>query len=158
MLQNVCCETGKALSLESTEKFNAIEELINQSTVLKKAGRKDKLKKAVIERENQQSTGFGHGVAVAHGKVNGLKRMYIAMGVSRKGIEYNSYDGELVKILFVVANPPEMQQDYLKAICSLMNILKDPVFRNMLISGLSKRQASKMLFEKFSVNFYKKVS
>ncbi len=144
--------------MESTEKYDAIEELINHSAVLRKTGRRDKLKKAVIERENQQNTGFGHGVAVAHGKVHGLKGLYITMGLSRKGIEYNSYDSEPVKILFVVANPPEMQQDYLNAICCLMNVLKDPKVRNLLVSGLNKRQASKLLFRELLSNYYKKIS
>ena len=106
-------DKSAVLFLENTEKFKAIEELIDHSRIFKKAPSLSGIKKAVFDREFQQNTGFGHGVAVAHGKMKGLKEMYIAMGLSKRGIEYQSYDGEPVRILFIVANPPEMQDEYL---------------------------------------------
>ncbi|MBN1647056.1 MAG: PTS sugar transporter subunit IIA [Spirochaetales bacterium] len=158
MRQKLCFEKNRALAICSTEKFRAIEEVIDSSSILKRVAAGDKLKKAVIDRENQQCTGFGHGVAVAHGKMNGLKEVYIAMGVSRKGIEYNSYDGEPVRILFVVASPPELQQEYLELLCDLMNILKDGRFRKSLVYGLPPRRAARILFDRFSEKRYRQAS
>lgn len=154
MLHNVCLEHKKALHLLNTEKFSAIKELIEQSRIFKSFSNVEELKRAVIERENQQSTGFGHGIAVAHGKIVGLKEIYVSMGLSRKGINYQSYDGEPVRILFIVVNSPEMQQEYLQTICCLTKILKDTAFRESIIRQTNFKQAAKLLFERFSETYY----
>jgi len=46
-------------------------------------------------RERLQSTGLGHGVAVAHGRAAGVQRVLIALGPSREGIPYTSSDEEV---------------------------------------------------------------
>jgi PTS system nitrogen regulatory IIA component len=92
---------------------------------------------AVITRERQQTTGFGHGVAVAHGRVKGVPRVLIALGISRAGIPFDAPDGAPVHLLFVIASPPELSLDYLQALSTLVRCLRDKTDRDRLIDAAS---------------------
>ena len=75
---SVVCE------LESTEKYSAIHELLIKAPVFHQIN-KSAFEKIVIEREKKLSTGLGHGVAFAHGKTDSVDKLYVALGISRKG-------------------------------------------------------------------------
>lgn len=126
--------------LESTEKFGAIREIVHRSRVFQDTPSLDldAFVDAVIERENIQSTGFGHGVAVAHGRTPDVEQSKIALGVSKRGITYDSVDEEPVHLLFIVANHPERQMDYLQILSKLVSLVRNQEFRDELLSCMSK--------------------
>lgn len=68
MKQLSCFTSGTVVPLESTEKFDAIHELLTKAPVFREVDEIDSLESAVVKREQIQSTGLGEGVAVAHGK------------------------------------------------------------------------------------------
>ena len=130
-----CFESGTVVQdLECTEKYRAISELIRKAPIFTEIADLDRFEKAVIEREKAQSTGFGHGIAVAHGRIEGIDRVLIAFGVSRKGISFESRDGKPVSLLFIIASPPHMSLDYLQALSTLVRILRDDSLRESLLS------------------------
>ncbi len=122
-------------NLQSTDKFDAIREVIHHTPVFRTVEGLDlgRLEETVIARENLQSTGFGHGVAIAHGRTRDIDGPRIALGVSRKGIEFHSIDGKLVHLLFVVATHPSMPMDYLQILASLVSLVRNDMFRSELL-------------------------
>ena len=120
--------------LQSTEKFGAIHELLSSAPVMKEIDDLEYLEHAVVHREKIQSTGLGNGIAVAHGKCMAVGNVVIALGISRKGIEFDAADGRPVHFLFVVANPPGMQLEYLLALSVLVRVIRDDNFRDELLS------------------------
>jgi mannitol/fructose-specific phosphotransferase system IIA component (Ntr-type) len=131
-----CFSRGTVVpDLISTEKFEALRELIRRAPVFASLKDRTRFEEAVIERERQQSTGFGHGVAVAHGRVEGVPRVLIALGISRDGIPFDSPDGEPVRLLFVIASPPSLSLEYLQALSTLVRCLRDKEDRSQLIDG-----------------------
>lgn len=142
--------------LESTNKYDAIRELIHRSTVFDSAGDLDvsSFAERVIEREKLQSTGFGHGVAVAHGRTPDVRESRIALGVSRSGIEYDAIDGKPVHLLFIVANHPENQMDYLKILSTLVAQVRNDTFRRELLSCTSKEGIRARLCEAFASSLH----
>jgi len=151
---SVVCE------LQSTDKFEAIHELILKAPIFQRNIDSLLLEKAVILREKQQSTGFGHGVAVAHGTLKGLDTIRIALGVSRKGIDFESLDGEPVQLLFIVASPPKMQLEYLLALSILTGLLRNKAFRDEILSYREEGQIERALCDAFhrSLQFRTKLS
>ena len=121
--------------LTSTNKFDAIREVINTATVFTEHEMLDPAEFAqiVIARERLQSTGFGHGVAVAHGRTESVDEPVIALGISREGIEYDALDGDPVHLLFIVANHPDHQMDYLQILATLVSMVRDELFRRELL-------------------------
>ncbi len=120
--------------LESTEKFQAIHELLSNAPVFRDIDGIDHLESAVVQRERVQSTGLGSGIAVAHGKCPDVAKIVIALGVSRKGIDFAAMDGDPVHLLFLVANPPGMPLEYLLALSVLVRVIKNEQFRRELLN------------------------
>lgn len=121
--------------LEATDKFSAIKELTLKTESLKMLSDLDKFHENVIIREESMSTGLGKGVAIAHGNCSENEKLIVALGVSRKGIEFNSIDQKPVNILFLVANPPNSQKEYLYILSAIVKMLRHESFRRSLLSS-----------------------
>jgi mannitol/fructose-specific phosphotransferase system IIA component (Ntr-type) len=151
MNMNHCFQAGSVVpDLQSTDKFEALREVIRRARVFRVIDGRAKLEEAVIARERQQTTGFGHGVAVAHGRVQGVPRVLIALGVSRAGIAYDSPDGKPVRLLFVIASPPDLSLVYLQALSTLVRCIRDKDARDSLIGGGSAGEIEERLRFAFS--------
>ena len=151
MNMNHCFQNGSVVpDLHSTDKFEALREVIRRAAVFHDVDERAKLEEAVIARERQQTTGFGHGVAVAHGRVQGVPRVLIALGVSPTGINYDSPDGEPVRLLFVIASPPNLSLDYLQALSTLVRCIRDQDARDSLIGAGSAPVIEERLRAAFS--------
>ncbi len=144
-------ESGSVVAdLRSTDKFDALRELIRRATVFHRLPVPAEFEEAVISRERQQSTGFGHGIAVAHGRVPGVPRVLIALGVHRAGIPYDSPDGEPVRLLAVIASPPHLSLEYLQALSTLVRCLRDREDRDALLGAASAAEIESRIRASFS--------
>jgi PTS system nitrogen regulatory IIA component len=145
-----CLDQGTVVSdLQSVDKYDALRELIRRAPVFKEIGNLDALENAVVARERLQSTGFGHGVAVAHGRAEEVARVLIAMGVSRAGIPFESPDGEPVRLLFVIASPMQVSLDYLHALSTLVRCLRDQPMRDRLLAAQDDGEIQRLLRHAF---------
>lgn len=119
--------------LNSSEKYSAIHELLSKAPVFRDIQNLSSFEQVVIEREKKLSTGLGHGVAFAHGKTDKVDSIYIALGISQEGIEYDALDDKPVHLLFIVANPVIGHQEYLQLIAKLSRILRIDDFREKIL-------------------------
>lgn len=119
-------------SLTSCNKYEAIRELIYKAPIFSKVKDKKKLERDVILREKSMSTGLGRGVALAHGTTSAVKNIVIVLGISKKGINFDSIDKVPVHLLFMITNPPNKQVDYLIALSTVARLLRDDAFRESL--------------------------
>ena len=122
--------------LKSTEKFDAIREIVSRARTFSEHTDldSDAFAEKVVERERLQSTGFGHGVAVAHGRTDQILSPRIALGVSRTGIDFDAVDGEPVHLIFIVANHPDQEVDYLHILSTLVGMVRNEMFRREIIT------------------------
>ena len=121
--------------LEATDKYNAIKELTFKTKSLKMLSEPDKFQENVIKREENMSTGLGKGVAIAHGNCSENEKLIVALGISHKGIEFDSIDKKPVHILFLVANPPDSQKEYLHILSTIVGLLQHESFRRSLLNS-----------------------
>lgn len=138
--------------LHSTNNLDAIRETVFRTNVFRAIPGLDidRFAEKVVERELEQSTGFGHGIAIAHGRTSQVPTSEIALGVSRRGIEFHAFDGMPVHLLFVVASHPERQIDYLRILSSLATMARNELFRRELLSCLCQEEAQQKVFSAFS--------
>ncbi len=127
-------------TLSSTEKFSAIDEVIGKCTVFDELDDKEKFIKAVHRREKIQSTGIGHGVAIAHGKLSHLEHCHIALGYSEDGIVFDENYPEPVSLVFVIASSLSRQAEYIHAVSNILSWVHDESFRNDLKTGARSKQ------------------
>lgn len=137
------------IELESTEKYTAIQELIRKAKVFQDLPDREAFEKAVFEREKLQSTGVGHGVAFAHGRLPEVTSLKVALGISRKGIEFDSVDGKPVHLLFVFATHPSMHVDYLSCLSSLAKMVKREGFQEEILACYEETEVTNKLCDTY---------
>jgi PTS system nitrogen regulatory IIA component len=80
---------------------------------------------SVTEREQLGSTGFGHGVAIPHGKVEGLSRIYCLFARLGEGVDYKAIDGRPVDLAFLLLSPPDAGAEHLKALAAISRVTRN---------------------------------
>ncbi len=121
--------------IEAEDKKSAIKELWNLIKDDKNVKDSDKLLKELLEREKIMSTGIGAGIAVPHIKSEIIKDFVFAIGISKKGIDFDSIDKKKVHIIVMVAAPAHKHQEYLKLLAKIVLKLKNKEFRNSIINA-----------------------
>ena len=79
---------------------------------------------SVSEREQLGSTGFGHGVAIPHGKIEGLKQIYCLFARLAEPLDYKAIDGRRVDLVFLLLSPPEAGAEHLKALAAISRVTR----------------------------------
>lgn len=123
--------------MNSTDKFEAIREVIQKCPVFSDISDINMFTRAVLRRERIETTGIGRGVAIAHGKLSSINHVHVGLGLSEKGVDFHATDGKPVHLLFVIGSSPFSQVDYLRALAAIMRFVKDAEVRNELLSHLS---------------------
>jgi len=80
------------------------------------------------ERERLGSTGFGGGVAIPHGKIDGLPTVKAAFVRLEKPIDFQAIDDMPIDLVFMLLSPPEAGGDHLKALAQVSRRLRDRTF------------------------------
>ncbi|MBN1294481.1 MAG: PTS sugar transporter subunit IIA [Candidatus Latescibacteria bacterium] len=93
------------------------------------------LENAIFERERILSTSIGLGVAIPHVRLLSVTEMTIAVGLCKKGIEYDSFDGVPVAIIFMIASPVGTHREYLGVLAKIALLLKNESLRNMILES-----------------------
>ncbi len=76
------------------------------------------------ERERLGSTGFGGGVAIPHGKLPGLDRVYALVVRLSTPIDYKAIDGGKVDLIFLLLSPPDAGAEHLKALAAISRLVR----------------------------------
>ena len=80
---------------------------------------------ALSEREKLGSTGFGNGIAIPHGKVEGLSHIFGYFARLTAPIEFQSIDTMPVDLVFMILSPPDAGAEHLKALARVSRTLRD---------------------------------
>lgn len=79
---------------------------------------------SLTEREQLGSTGFGHGVAIPHGKIEGLKQIYCLFARLSEPLDYKAIDGRTVDLVFLLLSPPDAGAEHLKALAAISRVTR----------------------------------
>lgn len=126
--------------MEATDKKQAIRELAqlmwNHGYVEDLQGLVD----ATMEREAEYSTGIGMGVGIPHAKSAVVKQPVVAFGKSSKGIEFDSFDGEPVYLVFLIAVPEKSDKEHLNILSTLSRALMHEEVRDALMRATTPEE------------------
>ncbi len=79
---------------------------------------------SIAERERLGSTGFGGGVAIPHGKLAGLDRVYALVARLSHPVDYKAIDGGKVDLVFLLLSPPDAGAEHLKALAAVSRLVR----------------------------------
>lgn len=133
--------------LKSKDKYKAIEELARTFEGSGLVSDIDSVIKALEERESIMSTGIGYGIAIPHARLASIKNMVFAIGISKKGIEYDSIDNHPVHLVILVLAGEKQHKEYLKLLSSIMTILKKEKTKERIIASESGEEVIAILGE-----------
>ena len=80
---------------------------------------------SIVERERLGSTGFGGGVAIPHGKLPGIERVYALVARLSAPIDYKAIDGGKVDLVFLLLSPPDTGAEHLKALAAVSRLVRN---------------------------------
>lgn len=111
-------------NLRVTSKKQALQELARFAAGL--TGQHERtIFEVLLERERLGTTGVGAGVAIPHGKLSGLKRLYGVFARLDTPIDFESVDEQPVDLIFLLLAPETAGADHLKALARVSRLLRD---------------------------------
>ena len=140
-------EKAISVDLQSRDKEGVIRELVQ---LLVRAGElkgadEEKVVPVLLAREALGSTGIGQGVGIPHGKCNVVRQLVGAFGISRRGVNFDSLDGEPAQIFFLLLAPEDSAGPHLKALARISRLLKDRYFREGLKEAKEEKQVIRII-------------
>ena len=144
----VCYEAINA-NVTATTKEAVIREMVQSLLNVGKipGGEVEGILKAIMKREELGSTGIGRGVAVPHTKHPSVSKLIGTVAISKQGIDFESLDGEMVQLLFLLISPPDRPGDHLRALENISRQLRDDTFCKSLRLAKSAEEVKKLLDE-----------
>jgi PTS system nitrogen regulatory IIA component len=112
-------------ALKVKTKKQAIQELATRSAQL--TGQNERAILEILQqREKLGSTAVGNGVAIPHGKLPKLTRLFGMFARLDGPIDFEALDGQPVDLVFLLLAPEGAGADHLKALAKIARLLRDP--------------------------------
>jgi len=121
--------------LLATDKKAVIHELVDVLVGAGKVNEPDTLKDAVWTREMTRTTGIGHGLAIPHGKCVGMPGLAMAIGKPAKPMDFEAIDGQPVKLVVLLASPPDRTSDHIQALARISRLMTMNEFRERVYAA-----------------------
>ena len=139
-------EVSELLTVESviadlrvTSKKQALQELSKYAADI--CGQEERvIVEVLLEREHLGTTGVGDGLAIPHGRLPGLERIYGFFARLEKPIDFDSIDDRPVDLIFLLLAPEGAGADHLKALAGISRVLRGPSLCEKL-RGANNRDA-----------------
>jgi len=145
ILQNAFKPATIKIGLESEDKDELLEELIDllsRNYPQEKVFPRETVLEALWAREKKMSTGIYKGVAVPHATVEEIDTLRGVLGISKKGIEYDSLDGNPVYLVFLLISPPSEAKRHLDALKQIALLIQD----SLLLENLMKASTPEKVY------------
>jgi len=112
--------------LDGNTKAEVIDELLDLLHVTGLVSDIGAAREAVLQRESSMSTGLQFGVAIPHGKTDVVDRLVCAVGIKKRGIDFESMDGEPAKIFVLTLSPKSKPAPHIQFMSTISQLLNRP--------------------------------
>ena len=146
-LSEILNENQVIPDLRAKDKKGVLEELAGVITNQRPSLDKGSLVRVLLERERLGSTGIGDGVAIPHGKFHELEQPIISFGRSRKGLDFESMDGQPTFLFFLLVAPENAANIHLKALAKIAKMLKNSTFRKNLMEASTRDELYRTIIQ-----------
>lgn len=133
--------------LQGASKQALLEELVG---VLRDSGAvadAEAVLTAVQARERVLSTGVGCGVGIPHGRSDSVPALAMAAGVTEAPVDFDSLDGQPVRVLFLLVGPDDSAGLHVKALSRISRLVRKDEFRARLTGARSPEEFLAVLAE-----------
>ena len=146
-LVDILSDDHVIIPLKSQDKEKIIEEMVDHLYEKKKIGNRDKILKAILDREKVMSTGVGDHVAIPHGKAEGVRDIVASLGITANDVDFHSIDNKPVRLIFLLVGPPDKTGPHLKALSRISRLMHREEFRNRLLHSKTAKEVMNTIQE-----------
>ena len=140
ILQPTCVK----VPLDGKDKDSVITELVDLLAENKLLVDRDVVLEAVFTREQTRSTGIGSGIAIPHGKCNGVEELVMAVGIAPEPINFDSIDQKPVSIVILLASPADRTGPHIQALARISRLMLDDEFKAKLENATSPEEVDQL--------------
>lgn len=133
--------------LKASDKKSVLEELAEVLSNHEPSINKKDIVKVLMERERLGTTGIGDGVAIPHGKLNGVRQPLISFGRSKKGMDFDAMDGQPAYLFFLLIAPENSSGIHLEILARIAKILKNSAFRKKLMEAGTRKECYQTIIQ-----------
>jgi PTS system nitrogen regulatory IIA component len=112
-------------ALKVNGKKQALQELAAKAAELSGLSERT-IFETLMQREKLGSTGVGSGIAIPHGKLSKLNKLFGVFARLERPIDFEALDGQAVDLVFLLLAPEGAGADHLKALARVARLLRDP--------------------------------
>ncbi|MHB2167262.1 PTS IIA-like nitrogen regulatory protein PtsN [Alsobacter sp. R-9] len=123
-LSDFLTQDAVVAGLKVNSKKQALQELAERAAAVSGLPERE-IFDTLLQRERLGSTGIGHGIAIPHGKLARVPKLFGVFAKLDKAIDFEALDGEPVDLVFVLIAPESAGADHLKALARVARVLRD---------------------------------
>jgi nitrogen PTS system EIIA component len=125
LLTDVVAPDAIIPALKVNGKKQALQELATKAAEL--SGQNERtIFEVLVQREKLGSTGVGNGIAIPHGKLPNLAKLFGLFARLERPVDFEALDGQPVDLVFLLLAPAGAGADHLKALARVARLLRDP--------------------------------
>ena len=124
-LQDLLSPEGVIVNLKANCKREVLAALAEASCGIVDGADCTKVRDALMDREQLGSTGVGEGVAIPHGKIEGLSKITGVLARLEHPVDFDSVDAQPVDLVFLLLAPEDATAAHLKALAKVSRLLRD---------------------------------
>jgi nitrogen PTS system EIIA component len=137
------------VDLKAKDKKGILEELV-APVALATNNEPDELVRVLMERERLGSTGIGGGIGIPHGKLKHMSSLTLGLGISRRGVDFESMDGRPTHLFFLLLTPENSAGMHLKLLARISRLLKQEELKTRLMQATSSEAVIQAIREEDS--------
>ena len=127
-------------SLTGNDVPSVLQEFAQAVCAAGKFSDSETLYERLYEREKQESTGIGNGVAIPHCKVDNLQQVLLAIGYAPNGVDFKASDGNRTYFFFLVVSPSSSSVLHMRTLAALSRLLRSSNFISHLQQSPDKQE------------------
>lgn len=133
------------MAKDKKDALNKLTDMLVEEGII---GNKDEFYKALLGREELSTTGVGDGIAIPHAKASCFEKAMIIYAKSDEGVEWESFDAQPAKHIFMICASANGADEHLKALATLSTALMNHEVKGKLDNATTKEEV-KTIFEDF---------
>ena len=145
-LKKILTPDSVKIGLSGTTKNEIIEELVQLIVAQDSRLERDVALKAVLEREEQMSTGMKNGIAIPHGKTDAVGELHAVIGVSATPIDFDCMDKQPAQIFVMTLSPASHTGPHLQFLAEVSGLLTRDDLRQAILNAKNEQELLAVFF------------
>ncbi len=142
---------GVIANLRASSKKQTLQELSKRAAGLTGLAERA-IFEILIQRERLGTTGVGQGIAIPHGKLPGLDRLYGLFAKLEKPVDFDAIDEQPVDLICLLLAPESAGADHLKALAQVSRLLRNKAICEKIRGSESEDAIYALLTESMASN------